>query len=70
MPRYTIDLAENVIADLDNFAESQHISRAEAVKRALAILSIANSERKDGNELGIIRRDGETNAKVVGRIAI
>jgi metal-responsive CopG/Arc/MetJ family transcriptional regulator len=70
MPRYTVDLADKVIEDLDKFAASQHISRAEAIKRALALLSIANTERASGNELGIIKRDKTSDQlQVVGRIA-
>ena len=69
MARYTVDLADDVIKDLDNFAVSHRISRAEAVKRALSLLSIANSEREAGNELGIIKRDQNQQMHVVGRIA-
>ena len=68
MQRYTINLADRVVDDLDKFAKRQHISRAEAFKRALALLSIANSERKSGNELGIINCDDKKKMRVVGRI--
>lgn len=68
--RYTVDLADKVIEDIDKFADSQHISRAEAIRRALALLSIANQEREQGNELGIIRREnGDAEPRVVARIA-
>jgi metal-responsive CopG/Arc/MetJ family transcriptional regulator len=71
MPRYTVDLADEMIKDLDTFAENQHISRAEALKRALALLKIANEEKENGNELGIIQRERGSGgkSKVVGRIA-
>lgn len=68
MPRYTVDLSQQVIDNLDRFANRQHISRAEALKRALALLEIADSERANGNELGIVKREG-SDVKVVGRIA-
>ena len=66
MPRYTVDLADKIIKDLDKFANSQGISREEAIKRALALLSIANTERESGNELGIIK---SKELHVVRRIA-
>jgi metal-responsive CopG/Arc/MetJ family transcriptional regulator len=70
MPRYTVDLADQMIKDLDKFAESQCISRAEALKRALALLQIANTEREAGNELGVIRRDKDSQEpRVISRIA-
>lgn len=68
MPRYTVDLSQQVIDNLDKFAESQHISRADALKRALALLAIADKEQAQGNELGIVKREGEE-LKVVARIA-
>ncbi len=70
MPRYTIDISGKVLRDLDCFAKKHHISRAEAAKRAFAILAIAGEEREKGNELGIVkigRKDEET--KLVARIA-
>jgi len=69
MPRYTIDLSGKVLADLDKFAKKHHISRAEAAKRAFAILAIADEEKQKGNELGIVKI-GETDedTKLVARI--
>jgi metal-responsive CopG/Arc/MetJ family transcriptional regulator len=70
MPRYTIDLSGQVLEDLDTFAKKHHISRAEAARRAFAILAIADKESEKGNELGIINT-GKRGAKttVVSRIA-
>ena len=48
MARYMIDLSPKVLADLDTFAESQNISRTEAVRRAFALLAIASAERASG----------------------
>ena len=55
MPRYTIDLSGKILEDLDRFAARQHISRAEAAKRAFAILAIADEEQQKGNQLGIVK---------------
>ncbi|MCG8336215.1 MAG: hypothetical protein MJE63_17045 [Proteobacteria bacterium] len=69
MPRYTIDLSGDVLNDLDAFAKRHHISRAEAAKRAFAILAIADEEKKKGNDLGIVKIDSETDAtELVARI--
>ena len=46
MPRYTIDLSGKILEDLDRFAARHHISRAEAAKRAFAILAIADEEQQ------------------------
>lgn len=55
MPRYTIDLSGKILEDLDRFAARHHISRAEAAKRAFAILAIADEEQQKGNQLGIVK---------------
>ena len=71
MARYTIDLSGKVLHDLDAFAKKHHISRAEAAKRAFAILAIADSESEKGNELGIVKiGKGDEETKLVSRIAV
>ncbi len=71
MARYTIDLSGKVLSDLDKFAQKHHISRAEAARRAFAILAIADKESEEGNELGIISvGKGGEETKVVSRIAV
>ena len=71
MPRYTIDLSGKVLSDLDEFAKRHHISRAEAAKRAFAVLAIADEEKRKGNELGIVKisENDEKHAELVARIA-
>jgi len=51
--------------DVDAFAERHHISKSEAITRAVAVLSIANKESRKGNELVI----ADKQKNVVGRIA-
>ena len=70
MPCYTIDISGKVLSDFDGFAKKHHISRAEAAKRAFAILAIADEERAKGNELGIVKIGKKNNeAKLFARIA-
>ena len=70
MPRYTINLSGKVLSDLDEFAKKHHISRAEAAKRAFAILAIADEEKEKGNELGIVTIGKKaSDTKLVARIA-
>ncbi len=70
MLRYTIDLSGKVLNDLDAFAKRHNISRAEAAKRAFAILAIADEEKKKGHELCIVKLgpdNGQT--ELVARIS-
>ncbi|ALE68299.1 hypothetical protein AAW18_07305 [Xanthomonas campestris pv. campestris] len=68
MPRYTVDLSDKVIDNLDSYADRQHISRAEALKRALSLLILADQESAKGNSLGIVREENNE-TRVVARLA-
>ena len=62
---FTIDLSDKVISDLDEVAETQNITRADAMRRALGLLKIEHTERARGNELAIV--DGSKHT-VVARL--
>jgi len=62
---YYISLPAAMWEDVDAFAERHHISKSEAITRAVAVLSIANKESRKGNELVI----ADKQKNVVGRIA-
>jgi len=62
---YYINLPAAMWEDVDTFAQRHHISKGEAITRAVAVLSIANEESEKGNELVI----ADKQKNVVGRIA-
>ncbi|EOV0146987.1 hypothetical protein ACOIXN_004450 [Vibrio vulnificus] len=68
MPRYTVDISDKVVKDLDKFAKRNHISRAEAARRAFALLALAEAEADKGNELGIIHEGESKQLEVVARV--
>ncbi|EPH6582560.1 hypothetical protein ACS0KT_000696 [Vibrio cholerae] len=69
MPRYTVDISDKVVKELDSYASRNHISRAEAARKAFALLALAESEATRGNKLGIIRENDSTNElEVVARV--
>ena len=57
MPRLTVDLSSEIDSRLTSIAQKQGISKAEAMRRAFALLSIADQETAKGNSLGIVRED-------------
>ena len=69
MARYTLELGEEITRDLDKYAARKSITKAEAIKRALALLAIVNDEKDSGNEIAIVRRDDKNELQVVARIA-
>lgn len=67
MSRFTIDLSPEINDRLTEIARGQGITKAEAMRKAFALLSVAEDEKENGNSLGIIKdKDGET--IVVGKL--
>lgn len=67
MSRFTIDLSPEINDRLTEIAKAQGITKAEAMRKAFALLSISEKEKKEGNTLGIVKeKDGET--IVVGKL--
>jgi hypothetical protein len=57
MPRLTVDLSKEIDSRLSEIAKKEGISKAEAMRKAFALLSVAVEERTKGNCLGIVRED-------------
>ncbi|HBC7422543.1 TPA: ribbon-helix-helix protein, CopG family [Serratia marcescens] len=70
MTRLTVDLSKDVDARLTDIATRHGISKAEAMRRAFALLAVADSEstKKNGSSLGIVREDDAGDLKAVGRV--
>ncbi len=70
MPRLTVDLPKEIDMRLTEIASKAGISKAEAMRKAFALLSVADTEQAKGNSLGIVRED-DTNGhelRAIGRI--
>ena len=69
MPRLTVDLSKEIDSRLTAIAQKEGISKAEAMRRAFALLSVAEQEKAKGNSLGIVREDLEKHELIaIGRI--
>lgn len=69
MPRLTVDLSKEIDSRLSEIARKQGISKAEAMRRAFALLSVAEVEQSKGNSLGIVREDSDSHElKALGRV--
>jgi metal-responsive CopG/Arc/MetJ family transcriptional regulator len=70
MVTMTINLSDEINAKLSNIADGYGISKAEAIERAFALLSIEASTKKKGESLGIVKLNNENNGlEVVSTIA-
>jgi hypothetical protein len=69
MPRLTVDLSKEIDARLTEIAQKEGISKAEAMRKAFALLSVAVAETAKGNSLGIVRENPESHeTEVLGRV--
>jgi len=70
MPRFTIDLSKEIDERLTEIARKEGITKAEAMRKAFALLSVAIEESAKGNSLGIVREDPKNGheLQVLGRV--
>jgi len=69
MPRLTVDLSKEIDARLTVIANKEGISKAQAMRKAFALLSVAEQESAKGNSLGIVREDPDSHElHAIGRV--
>lgn len=57
--------ADEVLSD---FAETNNITKAEALSRAIALLALAREQRAKGRFLGVVEQDEERRLRAVGLV--
>ena len=55
MPRLTVDLSNEINTRLTEIAQKEGITKAEAMRKAFALLSVAEKEKARGNSIGTVR---------------
>lgn len=69
MSRFTADLSKDISERLNEIARKEGITKAEAMRRAFALLSVAEQEKFKGNSLGIVREDPNSHElQAIGRV--
>lgn len=69
MSRMTVEISGAFEVELGRFAARNGISTAEAVRRALAVIALAEREQRRGRSLGIVEEDKTSRElRAVGRI--
>lgn len=66
MPRMTVDLSDEVNAQLDRIATKNGITKVEAIRRALNLLNVVDEEKVKGNDLAIVDKLAKPIARLVG----
>jgi len=69
MARFTIDLSDDISKRLEQISQENHINKAEAMRRAFSLFSIALKEQKKGNSLAIVReQENSDEPKILARL--
>lgn len=70
MSRLTLDLSPEVSKKLTDIAKKEKITKAEAMRRAFALLALSEAEKEKGNSLGIVREreDDPSHYDVLARV--
>lgn len=69
MPRMTLDLSDEIDQALNDISRRRGITKAEAMRKAFALLVIADSEaRKPGFSLGIVRKRDDHTLEAMCRV--
>ena len=70
MTRLTLDLSSEIDDKLSDIAKRNGITKAEAMRRAFALLAVADTEKQKGNgfSLGIVRENAQNELVAVGRV--
>ena len=69
MAKLNLDVADEIDSRLNEIAENSGISKAETIRKAFALLSMAFSEKAKGNSLGIVRENPEDQQiQVISRV--
>lgn len=69
MSRMTLEITGRFEQELGSFAARNGITTAEAVRRALAVIAVAEREHRSGRSLGIVEQDQDTRElRAIGRI--
>lgn len=67
MPTLNLELSRNLDSKLDAIAKRSGIPKIEAVRRAFALLIVADEERQrnDGSSVGIVRRTDDDQLEAI-----
>lgn len=69
MPRMTLDLSVEIDQTLTDIGQQNGITKAEALRRAFALLVVVYAEKKKpGFSLGIVREREDHTPEAVGRV--
>ena len=68
MRRLSFDMTAEIEQVLDEFADKQQVTKGEALRRAIGLLSIAQEQKQKGNCLAVAREGEDDKLEPIGKI--
>lgn len=68
MRDFNISLSREIDDHLERIAHKEGITKAEAIRRAFALLVVADQLRDKGDSLGIVRESEKDELQAIGRV--
>ena len=68
MPRFSIDLADEIDEKLIEISKKNGSSKAETIRKAFALLAIAEKMKSEGKSLGIVIEGNNHELKALGLV--
>jgi metal-responsive CopG/Arc/MetJ family transcriptional regulator len=69
VPRLTLNISDEIVEMLNEISTKEGIAKSEAVRRALALLAIADTAKTNGHSLGIVRTEPDSSElQVIGKV--
>lgn len=66
MPRFTLDLNDEITDRLEDYMAREHITRAEAIRRCILVLTELDRERQNGTQIGFLKESKESPTGYIG----
>jgi hypothetical protein len=70
MARFDLYVSDNIDATLVDISRRYRISKEEAIRRAFALLSVADDALRDGRSMGIVRTDAQAGLQAVCEVRV
>ena len=64
--RLSLDVSEHLYKEIEHMAEETGSTKADILRRALALMKVAVDEKQKGHRLGILDKDRKVLTEIIG----
>ncbi|WP_233850457.1 hypothetical protein [Paraburkholderia sp. HD33-4] len=68
MAKLTLNVSDEVVTQIERFAEREGVTKTEAMRRILSLVKVSNEEASKGRSLGVIQDQADGKMAVVAKL--